>query len=150
MAKSFAASVAAFGEKTKVRMGHVFKEAVQDVIDEAQMTKAKGGRMPVKDGFLRNSLVGGIGAGDFQVRQPARMGDPGALDGSYEVTIESMTIGDVARFAWTAAYAMRMEMGFAGTDKLGRTYEQPGNFFVGSAAAKWQTFVDKQAAKVKD
>lgn len=137
--KTFTASVAAFRDKTKVQMRDVFAEAVQDVLETAQREKSKGGRMPNRvTGNLINSLASGLN-GSF--------GPPSA--DSYVVTMKSFTIGDIARFAWTAPYARRMELGFFGTDSLGRTYEQPGNHFVGAAAAQWPQFVAKWAARVK-
>jgi hypothetical protein len=136
--KSFTASVAAFRDKTKKQMRDVFVEAVQDVLETAQQPKARGGRMPVDTGNLRNSLASGLN-GAFGV--------PSA-DG-YVVTLSEMEIGDIAQFAWTAPYARRMELGFFGADSLGRTYEQPGNHFVGAAAAQWPQFVAKWAARVK-
>lgn len=137
--RSFAASVAAFRDKTKRQMRDVFAEAVQDVVEIAQTPKAKGGRMPVRDGNLRNSLASGLN-GSFGATGPD----------SYVVTLSGLEIGDIAQFAWTAPYARRMELGFSGTDSLGRTYEQPGNHFVGSAAAQWPQRVAYWAARVKN
>lgn len=136
--KSFTASVAAFRDKTKQGMRDVFAEAVQDVLEAAQRPKARGGRMPVDTGNLRNSLASGLN-GTFGAPSP---------DG-YIVTLSQLEIGDIAQFAWTAPYARRMELGFFGADSLGRTYEQPGNHFVGAAAAQWPQFVAAWAAKVK-
>lgn len=136
--KSFTASVKAFTGKTKQQMRDVARESIQDVVDDAQLPKAKGGRMPVDTSFLRNSLASGLN-GSF--------GAPSAE--SYVVTLSDFELGDVARFAWTAPYARRMELGFSGTDSLGRTYNQSGNHFVGAAAAKWPQFVAANAAKVK-
>lgn len=138
-AKSFSASVRAFTGKTKSQMRDVFVESVQDVVELAQTPKAKGGRMPVDTGNLRNSLASGLN-GSF--------GNTGAE--SYAVTLTGLELGDVAQFAWTAPYARRMELGFSGTDSLGRTYEQAGNFFVGSAVAKWDQIVTKWAGKISN
>lgn len=137
--KSFTASVAAFRDKTKTQMRDVFAESVQDVLETAQREKKKGGRMPNRQsGNLINSLASGLN-GSF--------GAPS--EDSYVVTLSQLEIGDIAQFAWTAPYARRMELGFFGTDSLGRTYEQPGNHFVGAAAAQWHQFVAKWAARVK-
>lgn len=138
-AKSFSASVEAFTGKTKRQMRDVFAESVQDVIEIAQTPKAKGGRMPVDTGNLRSSLASGLN-GSF--------GNIGA--DSYAVTLTGLELGDIARFAWTADYARRMELGFNGTDSLGRTYEQSGNHFVGSAAAQWPQIVTKWAGRVNN
>lgn len=137
--KSFSASVKAFAGRTKQQMRDVFAEAVQDVVEDAQTPKAKGGRMPVDTSFLRNSLASGLN-GSFGPVGPD----------SYVVTLSELEIGDIARFAWTASYARRMELGFSGTDELGRTYEQQGNHFVGAAAAKWPERVAFWAARVSN
>lgn len=120
-------------------MRDVFAEAVQDVVEMAQLEKSKGGRMPNRvTGNLINSLASGLN-GSF-----ANKGED-----SYIVTLAGLKLGDVARFAWTAPYGRRLELGFTGTDKLGRTYAQPGNHFVASAAAQFPQRVAYWSAKVK-
>lgn len=136
--KSFSLSVKAFRDKTVEQMENVFRESVQDVVEIAQTPKSKSGRMPVKLGNLRNSLASGLN-GSF--------GAPGP--DSYTVTLSDFELGDIARFAWTAHYARRMELGFTGTDSLGRNYAQAGNHFVGAAVAQWPQIVTKWASKVK-
>jgi hypothetical protein len=136
--KSFAASVADWANRTKAAQLSVMRDSVADVIEDAGLPKAQGGRMPVDTGNLRNTVASGLN-GEF-----------GPDDSSnIELTINEMEPGDVARFAWTAEYAMRMELGFVGTDALGRTYEQDGNHFVGGAAAKWEQIVAVNAEKHK-
>lgn len=137
--KSFSLSVQQFADKTSQQMRDCFAEAVQDVVETAQLEKSKGGRMPNRvTGNLINSLASGLN-GSF--------GAPSA--DSYIVTLSQLEIGDIARFAWTAPYARRIELGFSGTDSLGRTYEQPGNHFLGAAVAQWPQFVAKWAGRVK-
>ncbi len=137
--KTFSLACSAFRDKTKAQMRDVFVEAVQDVMEIAQRPKAQGGRMPVKDGFLRNSLASGLN-GTFGPVGPD----------SYVVTLSGLSLGDIARFAWTMPYARRQELGFSGTDSLGRRYEQPGNHFVGSAAAQFPQRVEYWAARVSN
>lgn len=128
MAKSFAADLQRFGAKVQRRALDVARESIQDVIDDAQTPKAKGGRMPVDTGFLRNSLASGVN-GSF--------GAPDA--NSYVLTIGELDLGDVARFAWTAEYAIFMELGTSTTQ---------GNHFVSVAAGKWTQFVDANARRI--
>lgn len=127
--KNFTIQVEAFANKTREQMQNVLRNSVQDVLETAQRPKALGGRMPVDTGFLRNSLASGLN-GTF--------GPPDSS--SYVLTVAGMDLGDVARFAWTAAYAIHQELG---------TSKFPGNHFVGAAAAQWQRFVDINVAKVK-
>ena len=49
--------------KTEKRIDAVLKDATQSVVAVAQQTKAKGGRMPVDTGNLRNSLQSSIAGG---------------------------------------------------------------------------------------
>jgi hypothetical protein len=136
MTSRFGAEIKAYIDKTKDGLENVLKTSVQDVLDIAQTPKAKGGRMPVDTGNLRNSLVSGLNGS---------AGAQGA-DG-YALVIAGMELGDEARFGWTAPYALRMELGFTGQDSLGRNYQQTGNHFVGSAAAQWPGIVARNAAE---
>jgi hypothetical protein len=129
MAGSFAADLQRFGAKVQRRALDVARESIQDVIDDAQTPKAKGGRMPVDTGFLRNSLASGLN-GSF--------GPPD--ENSYILTIGQLDLGDVARFAWTAEYAIFQELG---------TSAFAGNHFVGVAAAKWPQFVEANARRIR-
>ncbi|MCW0979411.1 HK97 gp10 family phage protein [Agrobacterium sp. BT-220-3] len=136
--QTLSASVRQFANMTKLQMRNVFAESVQDVVDAAQLPRAKGGRIPVDTGNLRNSLASGLNG---------TMGAPDAS--SYVVTLSQMEIGDIAQFAWTAPYARRIELGFSGKDSLGRTYEQAGTHFLSSAVAQWPQFVTANAARLK-
>jgi hypothetical protein len=129
MAGTFAADLQRFGAKVQRRALDVARESIQDVIDDAQTPKAKGGRMPVDTGFLRNSLASGLN-GSF--------GPPD--ENSYILTIGQLDLGDVARFAWTAEYAIFQELG---------TSAFAGNHFVGVAAAKWPQFVEANARRIR-
>jgi hypothetical protein len=129
MAGSFTADLQRFGSKVQRRALDVARESIQDVIDDAQTPKAKGGRMPVDTGFLRNSLASGLN-GSF--------GPPN--ENSYTLTIGELDLGDVARFAWTAEYAIFQELGSS---------KQAGNHFVGVAAAKWPQFVEANARRIR-
>lgn len=135
---TFTAQLNAFRDKTVEQMRAVLSASVQDVLDEAQKPEARGGRMPVDTGFLRNSLVSELNGA--QIGQGAT---------SYLLATTAIQPGDVARFAWTAAYALRMEAGFVGEDKLGRTYNQAGRHFVEAAALQWDRIVQANIARLK-
>jgi hypothetical protein len=125
----FEADVSRWAALTETNMMSVAKESIQDVIQEAQLPVARGGRMPVDTGFLRNSMISGIN-GSFS--------NSGAE--AYVLTILRMNIGDTAKFGWTAEYAEHQEYG---------TSKMTGRHFAGSAAARWQDFVNRNAARVK-
>ncbi len=138
MAQTFTADLKKILAGYEQDLLNVAKQSIQEVVSTAQTPKARGGRMPVDTGFLRNSLISGVN-GAF--------GPQG--EDSYVFAIAQLKLGDTSRFAWTAAYAMRMELGYSGADALGRIYEQEGNHFVGSAAAQWEDIVRKNALKVR-
>ncbi len=129
MAKTFAAQLADIRNLTLQKIEAVAKQSIQDVVDDMQTPKAKGGRMPVDTGFLRNSLVSGL---------DGAFGPPGV--DSYTGVIAGMQIGDVVKFAYTAEYAIHQELG---------TSKMQGNHFMGVAAAKWPGFVAANAARAR-
>ena len=138
MAQTFTAQMRAFSDKTKEQMQAVLSASVQDVVEEAQRPVAQGGRMPVKTSFLRNSLVSELNGSEV-----------GKGADSYTLAAAGIAPGDVARFGYTAEYALRMENGFVGEDALGRTYNQSGRHFVEGAAAQWPSIVERNVGKLK-
>lgn len=140
--RKFVADLREYRDLTVAQMKAVFVDAVTDVLQAAQ-TSAQGitaggvlieGRIPVVSSDLINSLTSGLNGAD---------GTAGA--GSYALALAGLEIGDVARFEWTMAYALRIEHGFTGTDELGREYNQPGWQFVGINAARWPEYVEMRA-----
>lgn len=124
--------------QTERRMKAVVRGATDRVMDIAQTPEAKGGRMPVDTGFLRNSLVSSVNGG-------------GTAKGasSYALIAGTMDAGDIATFGWTADYARRLNGGFTGQDKLGRTYNQAGRHWLEGAAAQWPAIVAAETLKAK-
>lgn len=124
--------------KAERRIDAVIKDSTQSVVEVMQTPKAKGGKMPVDTGNLRNSLMsslsGGVGA----------MGPA-----SHIMVAASMKAGDTATFTYTAEYARRVNSGFVGQDSLGRTYNQQGAFFVEGAVDQWPAIVRASVAKAK-
>lgn len=120
MVRTFSASVGRYGKLTLDKMRDVMRESIQDVIEDAQTPVAKGGRMPVDTGFLRNSVASGLN-GAF--------GPPDS--GLIALTIAGMDLGDTSQFAWTAVYAM---------------IQEDRNHFVAVAAAR---FPDRVAANAR-
>jgi hypothetical protein len=120
---SFAADIRAFGIKRTADLRAVVQESVQDTVDDMQAN------VPIDTGFLKNSLASGLN-GSF--------GPPGEND--YLLTIAGMDLGDVARFAYTADYAIHQELGSQG---------RAGRHFMGTAAAKWPETVRRNAARIK-
>ena len=132
------ATLDAWTKKTEKRIDAVLKDATQSVVAVAQVTKAKGGRMPVDTGNLRNSLISSVAGGAS-----------GQGEESYIMAAAGMTGGDVATFTWTAEYARRINSGFTGADSLGRNYSQVGAHFVEGAVDQWPAIVRASIAKAK-
>ena len=116
-------------KKTKKRIDAVLKDATQSVIAVAQQTKAKGGRMPVDTGNLRNSLQSSVAGG--------AMGEGAS---SYILVAGNMKGGDLATFTWTAEYAAAVNNGNRG---------RPGAHFVEGAVDQWPAIVRASIAKAK-
>lgn len=152
----FGAAVDNWVRQTDERMEAVFREATQRVIEEVRRPEAKGGKMPVDTGYLRNSLVATTDGPALiseqskpeAGRQYDKAGD--ALPASVSLIITNAKLGQTIWACFTAAYAARMEYGFSGEDKLGRSYNQAGKGFVRLAAQRWQSIVDAVVKELKE
>lgn len=130
---------------TQARLLAVTRTAISGVIDDAQQTVYKGGKMRVDTGFLRasgiaalNSIPAGESVG--RKRQPGEtekpLSDyPTVDDYTKSVTLNralaEMEVGDVFYFGWTARYAK---------------YREAYDGFLESALQNWQSHVDKAVA----
>lgn len=119
----FKAQVYAHADMTAAALTRAIVNALQDLMEIIQ-TSAPGvtaggtlieGRFPVVSSDLIRSLVTELDG--------ARTG---AGETSYAVGLANFELGQFIRFSWTMAYALRIELGFTGSDSLGRTYQQPG------------------------
>lgn len=133
----FAGQVKAFADKAKARQEAIFKTSAARVLERASVPKAQGGRMPVDTGFLVNSSRASL------------EGAPSAESLDPPLAFARMKVGDTVTVGWTAAYALRMEHGFHGKDKLGRTYAQDGNGFLRAEVQNWMFIVNEVTEEVK-
>ena len=118
--------------KTERRIDAVLKDATQSVVAVAQQTKAKGGRMPVDTGNLRNSLQSSIAGGAS-----------GEGKESYIMVAGNMKGGDLATFTWgndDVPYAAAVNNGRNG---------RPGAHFVEGAVDQWPSIVRASIRKAK-
>ena len=129
MARYTFAQLDQWTKKTEKRIDAVLKDATQSVVAVAQQTKAKGGRMPVDTGNLRNSLQSSVAGGAM---------NEGAS--SYILVAGNMNGGDVATFTWTAEYAAAVNNGNRG---------RPGAHFVEGAVDQWPAIVRASIRKAK-
>ncbi len=139
---SFAAQVSAQIAKSKEKLRYVAVNAIQDVMEAAQTPQAPAsrtgggfieGKIPVDTAALINSLTTSAGGKGAQ---------------AYVTALAGFEIGESISFAWTQPYAMRIEMGFKGTDSLGRSYNQAGRHFVSYNAARFSAFVEARVREV--
>ena len=128
--RRFIADVEAFANLTAEKMLRVAKQSLQDTIRYAQTPVAKGGSLPVKTGFLRNSLVTEL--------RGATVGEGGD---SYVLGLSSMELGDPFSVAWTADYAVARHYAVG--------VGQGGGLWRDLAAQRWSGYVEKNAKLVQ-
>lgn len=139
MAGTFSAQIAAAVAEIKGGVEAVVKQSAQDLADEASIPVSQGGNMPVKDGFLRNSRVGGLNVEPAgPVEKPSGYHDTSGPP-PLELVLAGFEMGDTILIRWTANYAGYIEYGTRG---------RPGRAFVRQAATKWASFVSANAARL--
>jgi len=116
-------------KKEQRRTDAVLKDATQSVIAVAQVSREKGGRMPVITNKLRGSLQSSIAGGAS-----------GEGEKSHILVAPLMKGGDLATFTWTAEYAAAVNNGNRG---------RPGAHFVEGAVDQWPAIVRASIAKAK-
>lgn len=137
----FAGQVDSWVNECKDRLGKVMRQSIQDTIDDAQTTRAKGGRMPVDTGFLRASgkaSLTGMPYGETRGERKEPNSYPSAeiysSEPSVNLALSQFDIGMVLSFGWTAEYAQVRE-----------AYD---GFLIG-AVQNWQDTVKRNAEKLK-
>ena len=120
----------------------LFKEATQEVISQAQRTRAEGGRMRVDTGFLRASLMASTSAMPSinPGAQPVEGQKYPYNEAEVVLVINSAELGQTVYAGWTAAYAAHREYGANG---------QPGDLFLNLAAQRWPAIVNEKAAEIR-
>lgn len=139
MTKTFEAQVADWVTRTSEALTAVARQSIQDVINEASLTKGKGGKMPIDTGFLRasgrSSLTGWpSGPDENPEKLPYPSEDNYSLTGTIQADLAALDLGDTFYFGWTAVYALRQEM---------------YNGFMGSALQNWQSIVDDNVIELR-
>lgn len=131
MVKSFSASVDDFIKLSKERTEAVIRQSVQEVVDQAQLPVAKGGKMRVDTGFLRASgqmSLNGMPSGPTRPDKDAKPGEYSPDNTSIVLSLGKFQLGQTIYFGWTANYAK---------------YREAYDGFLGSAAQNWQSIVAK-------
>lgn len=131
MAKTFQAQVSAIIMKHREIMDAVARESIQDLIDEVQTPKAKGGSMPVDTGFLRASGQVSFTGMPSGPARPPEGALPGSIPYAPDVNIARLANvknGVAVHFGWTAIYARKQNL---------------YNGFLDKGLANWQKIVNK-------
>lgn len=140
MASGFAAGVSGWAAATKERIKAVRNESAQRIVEIMQTPVGVGGNMPVRDGFLRASLVATTGSAPAPNLPKPEEGRPYTYDaGDVALVIASAGMSDAITFAYTAAYARPVNYGARG---------KPGRLFVQLAAQQWDRVVGEVVQEV--
>lgn len=140
--KDFGASVEAWATETQERLTAVRRRAVVLLGEEMIHTKPNGGRLPFETGNLAKSQQASTEA-------MPKIGEGPFTGSNVGLVAATLKVDQPVFIGYQAAYARRMNSGYVGADKLGRTYNQPGNHFAEGAIAKWQQLVTQAVADVK-
>jgi hypothetical protein len=97
---------------------------------------------PVDVGFLRGSWQPSLNS------PSSASGGSGAPEVALSATLTGIKLGDTFWMTNNAAYALRLEYGFVGPDKLGRVYNQAGRYYVTSNMKKWDAIVQDVAKQL--
>jgi hypothetical protein len=141
---SFAATISEWGQAELERAEAIYQTAAQTVANEVRNPLAEGGRMPVKTGNLRRSLMASTSEMPTIKPEQTTFSDSGI-----EMVIAGAELGGAVYLGFQAAYAPRMNYGFVGEDSLGRVYNQAGFGFVDAVAQRWPQIVAEAEAKVR-
>ena len=107
------ADIEDFVKESEERMVALMQASIQDVVENAQQPRAKGGRMRIDTGFLRASGAAAINALPSGEDQKPKDALPNSFTWDGEGLISALTkmkFGDVFYFGWTAHYARYREL----------------------------------------
>lgn len=132
---TFTAQIAEFIKDVEGATDTLIKQSLQDVINDAQKSRFKGGNLPIDTSFLINSGKAEIGVlPTGQEKAPEGFAFQSWDGGNVAATLARYKVGEVFYFGWTANYARAMENRYS---------------FMKLAAQKWPQIVDKSTAKIK-
>jgi len=140
MSQDFGRKVNALAEKYKKRVKAVGREAVQELISAAQVTRGEGGRMRVDTGFLRASIQGALGT---MPRGP--VGNPKRVDFRNTNQAAGENISSVL-LRWDPTKPIPIYVGW--TANYARVRESKDGFLRG-AVENWDVYVERAVARAK-
>jgi len=139
---SFTESIDAWVTETKERINAAHGRSVELLGEELAKTKPEGGRVPFLTGNLARSLLA------------SKSGMPNVADGPYAgsnigLIAATLKADETVYIGYQAIYAARMNFGYVGADRLGRVYNQQGNYFIEGAVAEWPNIVKTAVSEIK-
>jgi hypothetical protein len=144
--KTFTAQVKEWTEKARRNRQLVLRLAVQKLVRQLLENVGKGaGQTPFLTGNLRRSLLASTSSLPAVRKDVEFKGDN---SGQIALTIATWDTGSPLWLGFQAAYGMRLEYGFTGTDSAGRSYNQAGRYFVRAAVNNWQNYVNEAAKEI--
>ncbi|KGM50661.1 hypothetical protein [Pseudooceanicola atlanticus] len=146
MTQTFSAGIRQSLDVAQDKIEYIARGAIQDVC-ELMSRRVEG---LADGGAFIEGFVPVVSSELIQSQEVAINGGVvGQGDVSYVALISGMQVGDVIEAVYTAPHARRIEYGFSGEDKLGRTFNHPGRFFVLRAVQQWPTIFDMNVAPFK-
>lgn len=139
---AFSDQIGAWAAKTQKRTEAVYQRSVELMGEEMARTKPEGGRVPIDTGNLSRSLL----ASTEGMPKTSDKVPPGSNVGLVAATLR---LDQPVWLGYTAVYSRVANYGFVGADKLGRVYNQAGNYFVEGAIMKWPELVKKAVEEIK-
>ena len=140
MSQNFGKKVNELARKYQARVKAVGREAVQETISVAQVTRGEGGRMRVDTGFLRASIQGSLGT---MPRGP--VGNPKRVDFRNSNQAAGENISSVL-LRWDPTKSTPLYVGW--TAGYARVRESKDGFLRG-AVENWDVAVERAVAKAK-
>ena len=139
---SFTESIDAWVAQTRERLDAVHGRSVELLGEELAKTKPEGGRVPFMTGNLARSLLA------------SKQGMPNTTDGPYAgsnigLIAATLKADETVYIGYQAKYSFRQNYGYVGADKLGRVYNQQGNYFIEGAVAEWPNIVKNAVTEIK-
>lgn len=144
MSETFSAVIEEWVRKSEKLLVNVTVRALDNMINDMQLSRDKGGRMPVDTGFLRSTGIAALNAmpsGPSEQTEAMR-----AVSGQYtgqfdtwngnqlEAVLVDLKLGDTFFFGWTAVYANAQD-----------TYTG----FMSLPVQNWQIYIDDATREVR-
>lgn len=136
----FVATIQRWAEATEADLLAIFRESVEDFVDEMQVPVGGGGNMPVDTGFLRMSVRLSLTGPEPMTR--ANPGKPVPYDNAQiSLAIRGLELGKPAWISYVANYAAYVHFGVGGRE---------GRQWITLAAQNWPAIVARATARVKE